>query len=239
MVQSDCVKWLADLAAATPSVVIIAKDASGNDLNAVKVTVDGKPLTDTLDGRPIFVDPGEHQFHYEAQGFPAVDEHVVIHVGEKNRTLKVQLAAPAAPAPGPAPAAGPAPQPPAPSGGGEVEVKPHEGTPWPTIGWITIGVGAASLVGAGVSLAVRQSALSDAQSRCGANYDNCTPGDPAVASDQSRGQTASTLVTVFGILGVVGVAGGIVLLATTGGQQQQSQVILTPTLGGAAATLRF
>ncbi len=236
MVQSDCIKWLADLAAATPSVVIIAKDASGNDVKAVTVTVDGVPLTGALDGRPIPVDPGEHQFHFETPGAPAVDERVVIHVGEKNRTLTAQFAGP--------PAASKQDQPPTqgPAAGAvaepheETKVGPHGGSSWHTIGWIAIGVGAASLVGSGVSLAVRQSALSDAQRLCGANFDGCPPNSSDVASDQSRGRTASTLFTVFGILGVAGVAGGIVLLATTDGHQQQSTITLRPTLAGAVAT---
>lgn len=97
IVQHDCVKWLADLEATSPSVVVNAKDDKGNDLTAVKVTVDGAPLASTLDGRPVLVDPGEHTFRYETDGFPPVEDRVVIHAGEKSRVLTVQFGTPAAP----------------------------------------------------------------------------------------------------------------------------------------------
>lgn len=106
IVQHDCVKWLADLEATSPSVVVNAKDDKGGDLTAVKVTVDGAPLASTLDGRPVLVDPGEHTFRYETDGFPAVEEHVVIHAGEKSRVLTVQFGTPAAPQTGGGPPAG-------------------------------------------------------------------------------------------------------------------------------------
>jgi hypothetical protein len=106
-----------------------------------------------------------------------------------------------------------------------------------TVAWIAIGVGAASLVGAGVSLGVRQSALSDAQNACGnTSLTNCPS---SVHDDVSRGQTASTLFTVLGIVGAVGLTTGIVLLATSHGHSQQSRLIITPTLGGASAAWRF
>jgi len=240
MVQSDCVKWLRDLEAQSPSVVIMAKDDSGNDLTAVRVTVDGTPLTTTLDGRPLLVDPGAHKFHFEAQGFPPVDDQVVIYAGEKSRAISAQFHKPAPPpnltpappsgeTPAPAPAPEPAPPPP-----------PESASAWRTIGWAAIGVGAASIVGAAVSFAVRQSALNDAQSLCSSpNFTNCPVGNDALQSDVGRGQTASTLVTVFSIVGGVGIAGGIVLLATTGGRARQSSVIILPTPGGAVGAWRF
>lgn len=230
LVQSDCVKWLADLEATSPSVVIIAKDDKGNDLTAVSVTVDGAPLATVLDGRPLVVDPGDHKFRYETHGFPAVDAHVVIHVGEKSRPLGVQFGTPVAPSKPP------------PTAGGDARA-PTSPPPDPTrhtIGWILVGVGAASLVGAGVSFGIRQAALNDAQSLChGPNLTNCPTNDSALESDGSRGQTASTLATVFTIVGAVGVTSGIVLLATRLGQSSQSRLIITPTLGGASAAWRF
>ncbi|HTQ47166.1 MAG TPA: hypothetical protein VMI75_30635 [Polyangiaceae bacterium] len=240
MVQSDCVKWLRDLEAQSPSVVIMAKDDNGNDLTAVKVTVDGAPLTTTLDGRPLLVDPGAHKFHFEAQGFPPVDDQVVVYAGEKSRAISAQFHKPTspiietpAPPTGETPAPSPAPEP-APAS------PPESGSAWRTIGWTAIGVGAASIVGAAVSFAVRQSALDDAQSMCGQNFTNCLPDKRDVLdSDVSRGQTASTLVTVFSIVGGVGIAGGIVLLATSGGRARQSSVIIVPTLGGAVGAWRF
>src|SRR5215471_469259 len=91
MVRKDCVGWLQDLDASMPSVVITARDPNGKDLIDVKVTVDGQPFADKLDGKPLTVDPGKHTFHYEAAGAPPVDEDVVMHAGEKNRQISVKL----------------------------------------------------------------------------------------------------------------------------------------------------
>jgi hypothetical protein len=234
IVQSDCVKWLADLEANSPTVVIVAKDEKGRDLSAVTVTVDGAPLATALDGRPVMIDPGEHHFHYETKGFPPVDDRVLIHASDKSRPLTAQFhALPAPPAP-PSPSGATA------GGGGDARVSVQSGSTWHTLGWIALGVGAASLAGAGASLAIRQSAISDARSICqGPNFTHCPANDASLQSDVSRGQTASTLVTVFGILGAVAVTGGITLLVMGDGHSQQSRVIITPTLGGAAAAWRF
>jgi hypothetical protein len=247
MVQSDCVKWLKALEADLPSVVIIAKDDKGNDLTAVTVTVDGATLTTTLDGRPLVVDPGEHKLRFEAEGFPPIDDQVVIHAGEKSRAISAQFhkptpttseTPPPQPTPTPTPPATPppTPSPPEPGGGTSSE----SGSAWRTIGWASIGVGVASLVGAGVSFAIRQSAINDAQSICqGPNLTNCPQSNDALESDANRGRTASTLLTVFSIVGAVGITGGIILLATSGGHTQQSRVIIVPTLGGAVGAWRF
>src|SRR5262245_48266678 len=58
-VKKDCAEGLEKLEAATSSVVLGAKDPQGRDVVQVKVTIDGQPLTEKLDGRPLVVDPGE------------------------------------------------------------------------------------------------------------------------------------------------------------------------------------
>lgn len=234
LVQSDCEKWLAELEAASPSVVVIAKDDKGADLSAVKVTVDGAVLTTSLDGRPLAVDPGAHEFNFEASGLVPFDEHVVIHAGEKGRSLSVQFRSTNASVPGSSPSA---PTGPATPSVPEATNDPGEG--WRTAGWISVGVGAVSLIASGVSFGVRQAALDDAQNRCGSGYTGCPPNDAAVSSDSSRGKTASTLVTVFGIVGAVGIAGGLALVFTHPAHPQQARIIVSPSLGGATATWSF
>jgi hypothetical protein len=94
LVRGDCGGWLLDLEQRASTVVVGARDSTGKDLVQVKVTLDGEPLTETLDGKPMPVDPGEHVFRYEAPGFPAVDQRIVIKAGEKNRVLNVRFSAP-------------------------------------------------------------------------------------------------------------------------------------------------
>jgi hypothetical protein len=90
-VRQDCVHWLLEVDQSSATIVVNAKDEKGNDLADVTVSVDGTALTTKLDGKPLTVDPGEHTLRFEASGFVSVDEHVVIHTAEKNRTVNVRL----------------------------------------------------------------------------------------------------------------------------------------------------
>lgn len=92
LVRQDCTQWMSDLLAAQPSVVPAAKDRTGRDIVDVKVSVDGKLVTETLDGKALVVDPGVHRMHFETSGAPARDETVVVKPGEKNRIVTVTFA---------------------------------------------------------------------------------------------------------------------------------------------------
>lgn len=107
VVRKDCTLWLAEVEAALPSVVINARDGQGHDLVNVRVTMDGKPFTDKVDGKSIAVNPGIHVFRYEADDAPAIEEKVVVREGEKNRELVVTFKTPG-------PAVAPVPEPPTP-----------------------------------------------------------------------------------------------------------------------------
>jgi hypothetical protein len=102
IVRRDCAHWQADLEDSWPSLVVSAKDGSGNDLVDVRVLLDGAPLLAKLSGQATRIDPGEHVLRCEAQGYTPVEEHIVVRAGEKNRMVQVQLG----PAQGAAPAAG-------------------------------------------------------------------------------------------------------------------------------------
>ena len=92
LIQQDCTQWMSELLAMLPSVVPGAKDRKGRDLIDVRVLVDGKVATESLDGKPIVVDPGVHMFRFERKGSVAVEEQVVARQGETNRMLTITLA---------------------------------------------------------------------------------------------------------------------------------------------------
>jgi hypothetical protein len=92
--RTDCVGWLSEVEASIPSVVVDAKDRAGKDLASVRVSVDGKQVLSTLDGKPMVMDPGAHTFRYEASGFPPIEEQVVVKTGEKNRKISVVFKTP-------------------------------------------------------------------------------------------------------------------------------------------------
>ena len=96
IVRKDCEKWLADLDASQPTVVVGARDAKGRDVAGVRVLIDGAVFLDHIEGKAVPIDPGEHLFRYESAGNAPFEERVVVRVGEKNRFLTVQLRALAA-----------------------------------------------------------------------------------------------------------------------------------------------
>ncbi|MFO0589481.1 MAG: hypothetical protein U0441_18230 [Polyangiaceae bacterium] len=93
IVRKDCADWLAAVDEALPSVTLRARDADGRDLTDVKVTVDGKPLADRLDGRAITLDPGSHKFLFHA-AIGDVTKTLLLHEREKGRAVDVTLGAP-------------------------------------------------------------------------------------------------------------------------------------------------
>jgi len=108
-VRVDCVKWLAEVEARIPTLLVLASDETGHDLTGVEVEVDGKGVAGYAEGRPFEIDPGTHAMRFRA-GDRTLAQNVVVREGEKDRTLRVVLPTrPAAQVP-PAPAAEPPPQ---------------------------------------------------------------------------------------------------------------------------------
>jgi len=102
-VREDCAKLLTEVEAATPTIVLAVQDASGNDLSAVHVTMDGQAFAERLDGKPLPLDPGKHHFVFQAPGLPSTDKTLVIRQGEKDRRELIVLGT-LAPTVGPIPA---------------------------------------------------------------------------------------------------------------------------------------
>ncbi len=110
----ECTKLYTELQGAIPSVVFAARDKNGNELSDVRVTIDGQPFTEQLDGKPVQLDPGSHTFGFTAQDYPPIERVAVIRAGERFRPVSVvferpEVATPKAPEPVTAPAAAPLP----------------------------------------------------------------------------------------------------------------------------------
>lgn len=93
-VQADCTTWLTEVNAQLPSVVVQARDAAGADLSDVRVLVDGVPVADQLDGRPIELDPGRHVLRLEHAGAVPVERSLVLVEGQKARAVEAQMVPP-------------------------------------------------------------------------------------------------------------------------------------------------
>jgi len=93
LIRDDCTKRLDELEGAQPTLVFEVKDAAGNDLSAVKVTIDGALLTERLGGTALSVDPGEHTFTFEAGGLTPLTRKLIIREAQKDRRESITLAA--------------------------------------------------------------------------------------------------------------------------------------------------
>ena len=105
-VREDCGQRLREVESSIPKLVFAAKDAAGHDLGAVHVTMDGESLLEKLDGSATMVDPGEHHFTFEADGFRKNETTLLVREGEVDRPVRVVLISTSAPPEGTASAAG-------------------------------------------------------------------------------------------------------------------------------------
>lgn len=86
-IKSDCGKWLSELDRDAPTVVFGARDNKGSDIVDVKVSIDGAPIQERLDGKPVLVDSGEHTFKFESNDGAIKEERVLIRAAEKARPI--------------------------------------------------------------------------------------------------------------------------------------------------------
>jgi hypothetical protein len=92
-IRSDCIEWLGEVNRSLPSVVVTAR-ARGADVVDVKVTVDGKLVSEKLSGAALDLDPGEHKFRFESPPWPPVERTILVSEGIKDRPIDVELAPP-------------------------------------------------------------------------------------------------------------------------------------------------
>lgn len=88
-VEQECLAWLATLDRDAPSLVFAARDTRGHDTTSVRVLLDGHLVAESLDGRPLLVDPGEHTARFEIPDAPAIEQQIIVRVGERNRVVAV------------------------------------------------------------------------------------------------------------------------------------------------------
>jgi hypothetical protein len=191
------------------------------------VSIDGKPLDPRLVGVELERDLGAYTIEATYGGATPVTEKRTLAAGAHEVvTLRIP-----APSPGEA-RSGTAP------GDAVREGAPPRAAgsrPLRVAGIAAVTLGALGAVGLGISVAVRQDALS-AFSGC-PGYMGC---DPGLRGELSKGQVASTLAFVFGTVAIAGLGAGIPLLVvdsrTPAPSGARAAVEVVPAAGG--ATLR-
>jgi hypothetical protein len=213
-VRKECLRRVDEVNAQVPTIIFEVKEAaSGKDLSAVKVTMDGQPLADRLEGTALSVDPGEHTFTFETAGQPAVQKQFLIREAQKDRRESVTFgeAAPLIQQPPPPPLLEPV----APSSGlGAQKV----------VAIVAAGVGVVGVAVGSIFGAMAFSKKNDAQSVC--------PGDCPDQSGINKWNDAKSTAQISDVafvIGGVGLVGGAVLWFTA----------KSPSSEGLSAQVRF
>jgi hypothetical protein len=105
VLRARCAEFARELEGAQPSIVVIARDARGDDVAEARVTVDGAPpvaVAELAVARRL--NPGVHTLHAEAPGLSPADKTFTLPEGMKNMPVVVTLER-----------VGPAPRPPEPT----------------------------------------------------------------------------------------------------------------------------
>jgi len=217
-IRSDCAKWLAEVDAVMPTIVLRVVDPAGKDLTQVRVSVDGAVLTDKLDGRPISIDPGEHTFTFESAGHKPLTEKLLIRQGEKVRLVSASFA----------------PVSDKPAGNarttdGATEPRREWGG-IPTISWVLGGVG---LVGVGVGVGMWASGTSDhSEMKSG-----CARTQSCLQADVDSAETKLVVGDVAMVLGLGAIGAGVLFAVFSKKPATTSVVDVKPVAGGGMATV--
>jgi hypothetical protein len=91
VIRVECIGRHRALAKSMPSLVIVARDASGKDVVDAKLLIDGVEVRARLDGKAIEVDPGAHELRVEAAKREPVEQTVLVAQGEKQRMIVITV----------------------------------------------------------------------------------------------------------------------------------------------------
>jgi hypothetical protein len=239
LVRDDCAQRLDELERAQPTIVFDVHDeATGKDVVAVKITIDGKPFADSLDGRALAVDPGPHTFVFEVPGQPPTTERVTVREGEKGRHESVAVGSlPVESAPAPTPP---------PDTSTSASTSPPDSraatgsNAWTVVGIVTTTVGAAALAAGGVAGILASIAKTNYEKNCGANIQapaasDCNSAGVRGHDDAASKATWSTALFLGG--GVAAVAGITIWVAAPKGREGRAAVTFVP--GGVSLSGSF
>ena len=222
LIVHECIKLLEQFKNETPSMVFSARNGRGEEIANVKVEIDGKLVTEHIDGLPIAVNPGLHTFRFQTEGEDPVEIKHTARVGDKNRLIEVQLGKPLPATTAPAAGAAGAPVAPAPV--------QHVSKPIPAASIVLGGVG---IVGLGVFGYLRLKATSDYNDLSNGCSPRCNPDDVDKVHTKYQFSYVGLGVGLAGL----GSAALVYALSRDSGTPS-SEIALVPTQDGARAQWR-
>ena len=178
--------------------ITVPPDAA--QVSGLEVRVDGSPVSSGAWSMANPIDSGTHAVEARAPGYQSWSSNVVVKGDAQDLRVEIPLLSQAAAAP--APSRG--------EGGTPVNVQVNDGgSPIRTLGWVGIGVGAASLGLGAVFLVQKTSKLDERDRVCPTRID-CDPSEETqINSLTSDARTSQTLSTAGFAVGGALVVGGI------------------------------
>lgn len=192
-------------------------EALANDKSGVEIFVNGESVGTTLVGTPLERDPAPYRIRAQLTDAQPVEQIVSLSAGD-NPHVTIRLTVD----PKPKPVA-------------RAATQSHSGRR--TAGIIVAGVGAAALIGSGVTFLLKNGKSSDLDDQCPSHVD-C---DPSLRDTVDGGKTMATLTNILFPVGLVGLAVGGVLFFTSRpasgpaaepAKAARATVRVVPTLGG-------
>ena len=224
---------------AAPQVVLVVKDAGGHDLHDARVSMDGRPLLDRVEGQSVTVDPGEHHLLFQAPGFNQIETTVIAREGQHALRVVVFLTPSAGAVAANAessvdlslPAGGPTP------GGSHRNEEPFAAIPrWrKQVAGALAGAAAGSLVVGTIWSFLAKAKYDHAlETECGGSAGSCSPqgiADGRTAHDRAL---VATVAFVGAAAFLAGAATVYFAWPTT-----QDRIAVAPTVSGTGAGVTF
>ncbi|HSC85793.1 MAG TPA: hypothetical protein VLC09_00910 [Polyangiaceae bacterium] len=202
---------------------------SQSSLDGLEVSSDGKPISKSLWGTAVPVDPGEHVLTVSAPGHRSAELRVSVGAGAPPQTVQLPVLEVLPPEATPAAA-----------GGGAVVASTQgppadevsDGSGQRTAGLVTAGVGVVAL-GVGAAFGFIAIDNNNQAIKQGCSTISC-PANAQGVDEANAARDAATVSTIGFIAGGVLVAAGAVFYFTAPDAPTTARLHVTPTLGGAA-----
>jgi hypothetical protein len=188
VVRRDCGRWIDEIDAATPSVIVKLEDDTGHEVADGRVLVDGAVVKRGSEGRASPLDPGVHKFVW-AREDGNVEQELVIREGEHNRVVILRV-------PRSASASGPE--------NADRSTSPTTPSPLP---WVVGGIGLALVAAGGVFWGIGLNDRSNLESSCAAAH-RC------LQSDVDASHTKLVVGDVLLGVGAVAVVSAVIIYLT-------------------------
>jgi hypothetical protein len=213
--KHDCVTWREEVSRQIPTVILEALTNQGA-IGQATVSAGDRELTRVLDGRPIELDPGHYEFHFQLPDGSQEVVQALVKPGDRNLLVSADFRKEA---PTPAPPAAPVQSMPPPAAPPAIVEEP----PAPEIPTGSYALGALAVASTGLAVGLGMSTNTKEEN----SREDCAPRCSARRVDEI---TTLALLTDISIAVAVSSAVGAVLIYGYSSRETASSVAVQPTV---------